>query len=94
MNLDLHLISHIKISLNLIIDLNVKAKTIKILDEKRNIAENIPTRNDGYWFASWNTKQDGTGTPYSPNEQIEMDSDVTLYAQWEKKTRIKITCIS
>ena len=55
------------------------------------IAENIPTRNDGYWFSSWNTKPDGTGTSYSPNEQIKMDSDVTLYAQWEKKTKIKIT---
>ncbi|MEK4628402.1 S-layer homology domain-containing protein [Solibacillus sp. FSL R7-0682] len=33
-------------------------------------------------FVAWNTKQDGTGTTYMPNERLVMpDEDVTLYAQ-------------
>ncbi|MEK4628401.1 InlB B-repeat-containing protein [Solibacillus sp. FSL R7-0682] len=33
-------------------------------------------------FVAWNTKQDGTGTTYMPNERLVMpDEDITLYAQ-------------
>lgn len=37
----------------------------------------------GYTFKGWNTKADGSGTPYQPGADIRLDGDVTLYAVWE-----------
>ena len=39
---------------------------------------------DGYTFASWNTKADGTGSIFRPGDSIEFDPDETvdLYAIW------------
>ena len=46
------------------------------------LAPNVFTR-DGFVFASWNTKPDGTGTSYQDGAQLVMpDEDVVLYAQW------------
>lgn len=42
-----------------------------------------PFTNSGYTFAGWNTKADGTGTYYAENATIVLNSDVTLYAQWD-----------
>lgn len=43
----------------------------------------------GYTFKQWNTSKDGTGTPYSPGQQIVFDTKnkavVTLYAIWNYK---------
>ena len=42
-------------------------------------------RHDGYGFAGWNTKPDGTGTMYGPNELVTMPSTgLKLYAIWIK----------
>lgn len=43
---------------------------------------------DGYYFDSWNTKPDGTGTSYQDKEEVKnltsKDGDtVTLHAQWK-----------
>jgi outer membrane protein OmpA-like peptidoglycan-associated protein len=41
-------------------------------------------KKDGYSFAGWNTKADGTGTAYADGGSFEIDSsDVILYAQWK-----------
>ena len=37
---------------------------------------------EGYVFASWNTKADGTGTTYKDKSQITLKDNTTLYAQW------------
>ena len=37
---------------------------------------------EGYVFASWNTKADGTGVSYTDKSQITLDENATLYAQW------------
>lgn len=37
----------------------------------------------GYTFIGWNTSPEGTGTPYSQNEQFSFTSDLRLYAQWQ-----------
>jgi uncharacterized repeat protein (TIGR02543 family) len=37
---------------------------------------------DGYTPNGWNTKADGTGTPYVDGETITVQADLTLYAQW------------
>lgn len=40
----------------------------------------------GYFFSGWNTKSDGTGTAYKPDETIKMPgSNLDLYAQWKKE---------
>ena len=36
----------------------------------------------GYTFTGWNTKTDGSGTAYYDEQNISIDSDLTLYAQW------------
>ena len=45
--------------------------------------------NDGYIFKEWNTKADGTGTSYVPEQQIDgttVDNSVLrLYAIWENE---------
>lgn len=38
----------------------------------------------GYQFIEWNTSQDGSGTSYAPGTALELDDDLTLWAQWEK----------
>ena len=37
---------------------------------------------EGYIFEKWNTKADGTGTPYEDGEKVNIEEDLTLYAQW------------
>jgi uncharacterized repeat protein (TIGR02543 family) len=38
--------------------------------------------NPGYFFAGWNTKADGSGTPYADSALYSFAADTTLYAQW------------
>ena len=64
----------------------------------QNISFNFPTplrensyTKDGYLFNGWNSKADGTGTPYQ-DEQLVLNSDfpdvdnILLYAQWTPAT--------
>jgi outer membrane protein OmpA-like peptidoglycan-associated protein len=44
-------------------------------------------KKDGYSFAGWNTKADGSGTQYADKGSFKIDStDVRLYAQWKLVT--------
>ncbi len=43
-----------------------------------------------YSFAGWNTISDGSGVAYFDAQEITINSDITLYAQWEQST-FKIT---
>jgi outer membrane protein OmpA-like peptidoglycan-associated protein len=41
-------------------------------------------KKDGFTFAGWNTKADGTGTAYADRASFKIDSaDVILHAQWK-----------
>ena len=40
----------------------------------------------GYVFSGWNTRADGKGTTYGPDNIGTITSDITLYAQWDKAT--------
>lgn len=58
-------------------------------DSWENLKANAFSRT-GYTFAGWNTKSDGTGTPYSDKQSVRNligydKSEITLYAQWTKK---------
>lgn len=44
----------------------------------------------GYEFTGWNTKADGTGTPYANEDTITMTENVTLYAQWVPEGNYKL----
>lgn len=37
---------------------------------------------DGYVFDGWNTEADGSGQSFTDREEVTLDSDLTLYAQW------------
>lgn len=40
---------------------------------------------EGYVFAGWNTKEDGTGIGYTDVEEIVLKEKLTLYAQWREE---------
>ncbi len=44
-----------------------------------------PSRT-GYIFLGWSTDRNAVSATYSPGESYSGDSDLTLYAVWEKKT--------
>ena len=39
----------------------------------------------GYTFVEWNTLADGSGDSYTDEQEIIINNDLTLYAQWEVK---------
>lgn len=40
------------------------------------------SKSGNYTFSGWNTKADGSGTSYSPNNTFNIAAPLTLYAQW------------
>jgi hypothetical protein len=38
---------------------------------------------EGFEFAGWNTSANGSGTPYSEGETLNLTADTTLFAQWQ-----------
>jgi uncharacterized repeat protein (TIGR02543 family) len=46
------------------------------------VADGTGLQRNGYHFGGWNTKADGTGTPYAANASLTVDKDIVLYAQW------------
>lgn len=58
-----------------------------VYDAAQNLTANAFTRT-GYIFTGWNSKADGTGTPYADKQEVEnltatRDAVVTMYAQWQ-----------
>ena len=45
----------------------------------------------GYTFAGWNTEAGGGGTAYQAGDNITVNSDVTLYAQWTPLPTFSVT---
>ena len=39
---------------------------------------------EGYAFDGWNTKADGSGTPYADKSKVTLTENLALYAQWTK----------
>ncbi len=48
-----------------------------------DLRENGFTRR-GYRFTGWNTAADSSGTAYAPAQPYDTQTDLSLYAQWEK----------
>lgn len=38
---------------------------------------------EGHALTGWNISPDGSGTPYAPGSEIQLDDDLILYAQWD-----------
>ena len=49
--------------------------------------------NFGYDFDGWNTQADGKGTDYAPGQEINLTSDLYLYAKWKAKDLITLTYV-
>ncbi|MFV0394219.1 MAG: InlB B-repeat-containing protein [Coprobacillaceae bacterium] len=47
------------------------------------VRENEFTAPTNKYFVRWDTKADGTGTSYDPEDLLTLTGNVTLYAQWE-----------
>ncbi|MBO7133558.1 MAG: InlB B-repeat-containing protein [Bacteroidales bacterium] len=37
---------------------------------------------ENYWFTGWNTATDGSGDAYADSQEITIEENMTLYAQW------------
>jgi uncharacterized repeat protein (TIGR02543 family) len=54
------------------------------------ISDAAPVRA-GYIFSCWSIQADGGGNVYQTGESITLDTDITLYAQWQKDTQKQAT---
>jgi len=61
-----------------------------VYDQVYEVTGTMFTPPTGHKFGGWNTAADGTGTAYAPSNEIKIDDDVTLYAQWTSENNLKI----
>ena len=47
-----------------------------------SLSANSTIKREGYTFNGWNTKADGSGTPYAAGASVTLNADITLYAVW------------
>ena len=47
----------------------------------------------GYDFVGWNTEADGSGTGYTPGQEISLTDNLYLYAQWEATPPVTMTYV-
>ena len=57
---------------------------------QQTVEDSLPTKltpnmfeRTGHEFTGWNTAADGSGDAYADGASVTIDSDLTLYAQWE-----------
>lgn len=57
--------------------------TNQIFDKNINtlLDKNTFTK-DGYVFVGWNTKKDGSGINYNDEQEVKLDNNLELFAQW------------
>ena len=77
----------VEFTFTIMFDGNGGEGTMSAIDGQHDDRVKIPASTftrEGYYFASWNTKADGTGTAYTEGQTISLTENITLYAQWEK----------
>ena len=60
-----------------------KSPPYKVAPNGTHTIRSMGYTNGDYEFDGWNTKPDGTGTPYQNKDIILVTSDIDLYAQWK-----------
>ncbi|MFV0395975.1 MAG: InlB B-repeat-containing protein [Coprobacillaceae bacterium] len=63
----------------------VKDSNSYIENSKAKILEGNSLSRENYTFKNWNTMANGSGTSYNASDEIIMNQNITLYAQWEEK---------
>lgn len=48
------------------------------------IKDSNDLKRDAHTFREWNTKADGSGTTYHAGDNLTVNDNITLYAQWDK----------
>ena len=63
-----------------------ETKVTQVVPKKyaTNLKENEFTLDNNH-FTGWNTKADGTGTPYADKAEVTLTANLDLYAQWIAK---------
>ena len=64
---------------------DVESNELIFTGEKTQVTSSTPTKT-GYTFGGWYTGTNGSGTKYAANQEITLNSDITLYAKWNPKT--------
>ncbi len=71
---------------------NMPAGEMYNKNDQATISDMVPTRSDGYVFDGWKESKEGAGyTTYWAGNEIVMDSDKTLYAQWKSDDHYTVT---
>lgn len=68
----------------------LKTKSVKY---GRSVDLYTPTKS-GYNFSGWNTKSDGSGKDYDASDDIKVKEAITLYAQWNTDSSIRVDGIT
>ena len=82
-----------KTPLYIIFDANGGSGSMNIQFFPPNVAQTISGNTfmrNGYVFTGWNTAADGTGTSYGPNDILTLTDNITLYAQWTQRVRVRL----
>lgn len=69
--------------------LDAPASQIKWYGETLTLQSGKPTLKNAK-FKCWNTAIDGSGVNYKPSDSYRANSAAILYAQWERRNRVKI----
>ena len=59
------------------------------IDDSATVQPADGLQREGYQFVEWNTKADGSGTPYQPGEELTIEGDTDLYAIFVKGKVLK-----
>ncbi len=74
-------------------DANTGSGTMAPLSGKYQSVINVPGNGytkENYNFTGWNTAADGSGTAYAPGSALTLTENVTLYAQWQEKSKYSV----
>lgn len=72
-----------KVSYNANGGTNAPSSQTKTHGTALTLSSTVPTRT-GYTFLGWSTSKTATTATYQPGDSITVDSDITLYAVWQK----------
>ncbi|MCI1643917.1 MAG: InlB B-repeat-containing protein [Bifidobacterium crudilactis] len=70
---------------------DVPASVSKDADSSVTLASGSTLAKEGFTFAGWNTKADGSGDSHAAGSSYTLSADITLYAEWRAALSSKPT---